>query len=54
VGVGYVDDFFVLAANYVTSYNYAIGTAPPVLTHALMIQLGLRTIGNFSIPVPLN
>jgi LPS-assembly protein len=54
VGAGYVDDCFVLAANYVTSYNYAIGTAPPVLTHALMLQLGLRTIGNFSIPVPLN
>ena len=26
VGAGYVDDCFVLAANYVTSYNYSAGT----------------------------
>jgi LPS-assembly protein len=48
VGAGYVDDCFVLAANYVTSYNYSAGTAPPVLGHAFMLQLGLRTIGNFA------
>ena len=48
VGAGYVDDCFVLAANYVTSYNYAAGSAPPVLSHAFMLQLGLRTIANSS------
>jgi LPS-assembly protein len=44
IGAGYVDDCFVLAANYVTSYSYAVGTAPPVLSHAFMFQIGLRTL----------
>jgi LPS-assembly protein len=44
VGAGYVDDCFVLAANYVTSYSYSAGTTPPVLSHAFMLQIGLRTI----------
>jgi LPS-assembly protein len=44
VGAGYVDDCFVLAANYVTSYNYSVGTTPPVLSHAFMLQIGLRTL----------
>ena len=45
IGAGYVDDCFVLAANYVTSYSYAIGnTTPPVLSHAFMLQIGLRTL----------
>ncbi len=46
IGAGYVDDCFVLAANYVTSYTYAAGTTPPVLSHAFMLQIGLRTIAN--------
>jgi LPS-assembly protein len=48
VGAGYVDDCFVLAANYVTSYNYAAGSAPPSLGHAYMLQIGLRTLANTS------
>jgi LPS-assembly protein len=48
VGAGYVDDCFVLAANYVTSYSYATVTTPPILSHAFMLQLGLRTIANTS------
>jgi LPS-assembly protein len=48
VGAGYVDDCFVLAANYVTSYNYSAGTTPPVLGHAYMLQIGLRTLANSS------
>jgi LPS-assembly protein len=48
VGAGYVDDCFVLAANYVTSYNYATATQPPVLGHAYMLQIGLRTLANTS------
>ena len=44
VGAGYVDDCFVLAANYVTSYNYSTPTTPPVLGHAFMLQIGLRTL----------
>jgi LPS-assembly protein len=46
VGAGYVDDCFVLAANYVTSYNYSAGTTPPILGHAFMLQIGLRTIAS--------
>jgi LPS-assembly protein len=46
IGAGYVDDCFVLAANYVTSYTYAAGSTPPVLSHAVMLQIGLRTLGN--------
>jgi LPS-assembly protein len=46
VGAGYVDDCFVLAANYVTSYSYATPTTPPVLTHAYMLSVGLRTLAN--------
>jgi LPS-assembly protein len=46
VGAGYVDDCFVLAANYVTSYAYSAGTTPPVLNHAIMLQIGLRTLGS--------
>jgi LPS-assembly protein len=45
IGAGYVDDCFVLGLNYVTSYTYAAGTAPPQLSHAVMLQLGLRTLG---------
>ena len=48
VGAGYVDDCFVLAANYVTSYAYSAGTTPPVLSHAFMFQIGLRTLANSS------
>jgi LPS-assembly protein len=46
IGAGYVDDCFVLAANYVTSYTYAAGSTPPVLNHAIMLQIGLRTLGS--------
>jgi len=46
IGAGYVDDCFVLAANYVTSYTYAAGSTPPVLNHAIMVQIGLRTLGS--------
>ncbi|HLI99350.1 MAG TPA: LPS-assembly protein LptD [Bradyrhizobium sp.] len=46
VGAGYVDDCFVLAANYVTSFSYATATSPPILGHAFMFQIGLRTLAN--------
>lgn len=49
IGAGYVDDCFVLAANYVTSYNYSPGNlTPPVLSHSFMLQIGLRTLANTS------
>jgi len=52
VGAGYVDDCFVLAANYIKSYNYSVGGAPPVQSTAYMLQIGLRTIGTVAIPIP--
>jgi LPS-assembly protein len=48
IGAGYVDDCFVLAANYVTSYTYATATVPSQLSHAFMLQLGLRTLASTS------
>jgi LPS-assembly protein len=48
VGAGYVDDCFVLAANYVTSYDYSTGFTAPVLSHSFMFQIGLRTIATSS------
>ncbi|VIO70407.1 LPS-assembly protein LptD [Bradyrhizobium ivorense] len=48
-GAGYVDDCFVLAANYVSSYNYSVGSTPPVLNKTYLLTLGLRTIGNNSV-----
>ncbi|UGY25612.1 LPS-assembly protein LptD [Bradyrhizobium septentrionale] len=44
-GAGYVDDCFVLAAKYVSSYNYSVGSAPPVLNNTYLLTIGLRTIG---------
>ena len=48
IGAGYVDDCFVLAANYVTAYSYATTTSPPILGHAFMLQIGLRTLASTS------
>jgi LPS-assembly protein len=48
IGVGYVDDCFVLGVNYVTSFSYATATSPPILDHVFMLQLGLRTLANTS------
>lgn len=44
IGVGYVDDCFILALNYITSYNYNFQTTPTV-DHRIMLQLSLRTLG---------
>jgi len=43
LGAGYVDDCFIFALNYITDYAYA-GTT--TTDHRVMLQLGLRTIGN--------
>lgn len=50
VGFGYVDDCFVLGVNYVTNYSYSSYTngVAPQLSHAVMLQLGLRTLGQTS------
>ncbi|HEY0328089.1 MAG TPA: LPS-assembly protein LptD [Rhodopseudomonas sp.] len=46
VGAGYVDDCFVLGLNYVTAYSYSTSAlVAPTLSHSIMLQIGLRTIG---------
>ncbi len=47
IGAGYVDDCFILALNYITSYNYNFQTTPTV-DHRIMLQLSLRTLGGTS------
>jgi LPS-assembly protein len=42
-GAGYVDDCFVIALNYITDYGYSGNPAPD---HRVMLQIGLRTLGN--------
>lgn len=42
VGIGYVDDCFLFALNYITSYNYN-GTTEQ--DRRVMFQFGLRTLG---------
>src|ERR1700682_1042754 len=44
IGAGYGDDCCGLAATYITPSSYSAGTPPPVLSHAFMLQIGLRTL----------
>jgi LPS-assembly protein len=46
IGLGYVDDCFIMALNYVTSYTYS---GNPETNHAIMLQLSLRTIGGSTV-----
>ena len=49
VGAGYVDDCFIIAANYITDYAYTSKSyTSPVTDHRIMLQIGLRTIGGTS------
>ena len=45
IGVGYVDDCFILALNYITSYNYSDGAKTD---HRVLLQLNLRTLAGTS------
>jgi LPS-assembly protein len=44
LGLGYVDDCFMLSVNWLTGYTYTTTTAP-VKDNTFMLQLSLRTIG---------
>ena len=44
IGAGYVDDCFVIGVNYAKSYTYTSNYTTPQLSHAVMFQIGLRTI----------
>jgi LPS-assembly protein len=46
IGVGYVDDCLILAANYITEYAYNSNTT---FNKTIMLQLSLRTLGGTSI-----
>jgi LPS-assembly protein len=45
IGAGYVDDCFVIGLNYTKQYTYTSTSITPQLSHAVMFQIGLRTIG---------
>jgi LPS-assembly protein len=46
-GLGYIDDCFIFAVNYVTSYQYSpIPTIAPTLNHAVSLTIALRTVGS--------
>jgi LPS-assembly protein len=44
LGVGYLDDCFMLAVNYMTGYVYN-GTSNPIPNTAVVMQFSLRTLG---------
>jgi LPS-assembly protein len=44
LGLGYVDDCFMLSLNWLTGYTYN-GTTTPVKDNSFMLQLSLRTLG---------
>jgi LPS-assembly protein len=44
LGLGYVDDCFMLSVNWITGYTYT-GTTTPVRDSTVMLQLSLRTLG---------
>jgi LPS-assembly protein len=46
VGLGYVDDCFILALNYITNYTYS---GNPSANHQIMLQLSLRTLGGTAV-----
>ena len=50
-GLGYIDDCFIFAMNYITGYSYSYNTSLGVATtstldHRFMLTIALRTIGS--------
>ncbi|MFD2181152.1 LPS-assembly protein LptD [Rhodoplanes azumiensis] len=45
VGLGYMDDCFLIGLNYITDYQYSGNVTS---NHTVMLQIGLRTIGSTS------
>lgn len=45
VGLGYMDDCFLIGVNYITDYQYSGNVSS---NHTVMLQIGLRTIGTTS------
>jgi LPS-assembly protein len=44
LGIGYVDDCFMLSVNWLTGYTYTLNTTP-VRDSTVMLQFSLRTLG---------
>jgi LPS-assembly protein len=44
-GVGYVDDCFMLSANWISGYTYTTTGSAPVRNDSFMVQFSLRTLG---------
>ena len=44
LGLGYVDDCFMLSLNWLTGYTYRVGAAP-ALDSTILLQFSLRTLG---------
>ncbi len=44
LGLGYIDDCFMLSLNWLSGYTY-IGTTNPVRSDSFMVQFSLRTLG---------
>jgi LPS-assembly protein len=42
LGLGYIDDCFIFALNYITDYGYS---GNPTTDHRIMLQMSLRTLG---------
>jgi LPS-assembly protein len=50
LGLGYVDDCFILSVNYLYGYSYdVLSNQPPKVANAVMFQLGLRTLGESAV-----
>jgi LPS-assembly protein len=45
VGLGYVDDCFMLSVNWLSGYTYTTTTTTPVQDNTFMLQFSLRTLG---------
>jgi LPS-assembly protein len=45
LGLGYVDDCFMLSVNWLSGYTYTTTTAAPVQNNTFMLQFSLRTLG---------
>lgn len=55
IGIGYIDDCFILAVNYLSGYSYDVTTVtsgtppPPKRDERVMVQFALRTLGETSV-----
>jgi LPS-assembly protein len=50
IGLGYIDDCFIIAVNYLSSYSYdVVSNSSPKRVDTVMLQIGLRTLGENSV-----